>query len=171
VASFFISRVDTEIDKRLTEIGTDEALALKGKAAIANGQVALAAFEEVFSSDRFKALEAKGANKQRPLWASTGTKDPSYSDTLYVSDLTARGVVNTMPEKTLLAFADHGEVGAPMEGTGADGVKVLDAIDAVGVDLDDVFKVLEDEGVSKFVVSWDNELVTAVTKALESAEG
>lgn len=166
VASFFISRVDTEIDKRLDNIGTDEAKALKGRAAIANGQVALAAFEEVFSSDRFKALEAKGANKQRPLWASTGTKDPAYSDTLYVSDLVAKGIVNTMPEKTMLAFADHGELGAPMEGTGPDGVQVLDAIDAVGVDLDDVFKVLEDEGVSKFTVSWDNELVTTVTKIL-----
>ncbi|MDO5534353.1 MAG: transaldolase [Propionibacteriaceae bacterium] len=166
VASFFISRVDTEIDNRLDEIGTDEAKALKGKAAIANGQVALAAFEEVFSSERFTKLEAKGANKQRPLWASTGTKNADYSDTLYVSDLVAKGVVNTMPEKTLLAFADHGELGAPMEGTGAEGVKVLDAIDAVGVDLDDVFKVLEDEGVSKFIASWDSELVTAIEKAL-----
>lgn len=166
VASFFISRVDTEIDNRLDEIGTDEAKALKGKAAVANGQVAFAAYEEVFSSDRFKALEAKGANKQRPLWASTGTKNADYSDTLYVSDLVARGVVNTMPEKTLLAFADHGELGAPIEGTGADGVKVLDALDAVGVDLTDVFNVLESEGVSKFQASWDSELVTAVEKAL-----
>ena len=166
VASFFISRVDTEIDKRLDEIGTDEAKALKGKGAVANGQVAFAAFEEVFASDRFKALQAKGANKQRPLWASTGTKNSEYSDTLYVSDLVARGVVNTMPEKTLLAFADHGELGAPIEGTGPEGVQVLDAIDAVGVDLTDVFNVLESEGVAKFQASWDSELVTAVEKAL-----
>ena len=166
VASFFISRVDTEIDSRLDKIGTEEAKALKGKAAVANGQVALAAFDEVFSSERFQKLEAKGANKQRPLWASTGTKNPEYSDTLYVSDLVAKGVVNTMPEKTLLAFADHGEVGTPIEGTGAEGRKVLDDIAAVGVDLADVFKVLEEEGVNKFITSWDSELVTAVEKAL-----
>lgn len=170
VASFFISRVDTEIDKRLENIGTDEALALRGKAAVANGQVALAAFDEVFSSERFAALEAKGANKQRPLWASTGTKNAAYSDTLYVSDLAAPGVVNTMPEKTLLAFADHGEVGESMAGKGAEGVQVLDALDAVGIDLDDVFKVLEDEGVSKFIVSWDSELVTSVEKILADAK-
>ncbi len=170
VASFFISRVDTEIDNRLDAIGTDEAKALKGKAAVANGQVALAAFEEVFSSERFAKLEAKGANKQRPLWASTGTKNADYSDTLYVSDLVAKGVVNTMPEKTLLAFADHGELGAPMEGTGADGAKVLADIEAVGVDLADVFKVLEEEGVQKFIASWDSELVTAVEKAIASAD-
>ncbi len=169
VASFFISRVDTELDKRLEDIGTPEAKALLGKGAIANAQVALAAFGEVFGGERFAKLAAKGANKQRPLWASTGTKNAAYSDTLYVSDLVARGVVNTMPEKTLLAFADHGELGAPMEGTGADGVKVMDALDAAGVDLDDVFAVLEDEGVSKFVVSWDNELVTSVERALAAA--
>ena len=169
VASFFISRVDTELDKRLEDIGTPEAKALLGKGAIANAQVALAAFGEVFGGERFAKLAAKGANKQRPLWASTGTKNAAYSDTLYVSDLVARGVVNTMPEKTLLAFADHGELGAPMEGTGADGVKVMDALDAAGVDLGDVFAVLEAEGVSKFVVSWDNELVTSVERALAAA--
>lgn len=170
VASFFISRVDSEIDKRLNNIGTDTALALKGKAAVANGWVAFAAYQEVFGGERFAALAAKGANVQRPLWASTGTKDPSYSDTLYVSDLVAQGVVNTIPEKTMQAFADHGEVGASIEGRGADGVQVLDALDAVGIDLGDVFSVLEDEGVSKFVVSWDAELVTAVEKALAAAK-
>ena len=170
VASFFISRVDSEIDKRLSNIGTDAALALKGKAAVANAQIALAAFDEVFGGERFAKLAAKGANKQRPLWASTGTKDPSYPDTLYVADLVATGVVNTMPEKTMMAFADHGVVGTPMEGTGPDGVQVLDALDAVGIDLGDVFKVLEDEGVSKFIVSWDNELVTSVEKALAAAK-
>ena len=155
--------------QRLEDIGTPEAKALLGKGAIANAQVALAAFGEVFGGERFAKLAAKGANKQRPLWASTGTKNAAYSDTLYVSDLVARGVVNTMPEKTLLAFADHGELGAPMEGTGADGVKVMDALDAAGVDLGDVFAVLEAEGVSKFVVSWDNELVTSVERALAAA--
>lgn len=170
VASFFISRVDSEIDKRLDAVGTDAAKALKGKAAIANAQVALAAFEEVFGGERFAALAAKGANKQRPLWASTGTKDPAYPDTLYVSELAAQGVVNTMPEKTMLAFADHGEVGAPMEGTGAAAAEVLAQIAAQGVDLDDVFKKLEDEGVAKFIASWDSELVTSVEQALAAAK-
>jgi transaldolase len=170
VASFFISRVDSEIDKRLDAVGTDAAKALKGKAAIANAQVALAAFEEVFGGERFAALAAKGANKQRPLWASTGTKDPAYPDTLYVSELAAQGVVNTMPEKTMLAFADHGQVGAPMEGTGAAAAEVLAQIAAQGVDLDDVFKKLEDEGVAKFIASWDSELVTSVEQALAAAK-
>ncbi|QLQ15323.1 MAG: transaldolase [Micropruina sp.] len=168
VASFFISRVDTEIDKRLTAIGTDEALALKSKAGIANAQVALAAYEEVFGGERFAKLAAQGANRQRPLWASTGTKDPSLSDTLYVTELVADGVVNTMPEKTMNAFADHGEVGESMVGKGPDGVRHLDALDAVGIDLDDVFQVLEDEGVAKFVVSW-NELVASVEGAMTGA--
>lgn len=166
VASFFISRVDTEIDKRLGEIGTQAALELQGKAAIANAKVALASYAEVFAGERFAVLAAAGANVQRPLWASTGTKNPAYPDTLYVADLVAEGVVNTMPEKTLLAFADHGEVGASIAGTGPEGVAVLDAVDAVGVDLDDVFAVLEDEGLSKFQVSWDDELVASVVKAI-----
>jgi len=170
VASFFISRVDSEIDKRLDALGTDEAKALKGKAAIANAQVALAAFEEVFGGERFAKLAAKGANKQRPLWASTGTKDPAYPDTLYVSELVAPGVVNTMPEKTMLAYGDHGELGAPMAGTGAAAAAVLAEIAAAGVDLDEVFKVLEDEGVQKFIASWDSELVSSVEQALAAAK-
>ena len=165
VASFFISRVDTEIDKRLKALGKEE---LKGKAAIANAEVALGAFGEVFSSDRFKALAAQGANPQRPLWASTGTKDPSYPDTLYVSDLVAEGVVNTMPEKTLLAFADHGEVGPSIQGKAAEGRKVLDEVAAAGVDLPEVFEVLETEGVDKFIVSW-HELQDTVKSALAEA--
>lgn len=162
VASFFISRVDVEIDARLTALGRED---LKGKAAIANAQVALGAFEEVFGSERFAALKAKGANPQRPLWASTGTKDPSYPDTLYVSELVASNVVNTMPEKTLNAFADHGEVGSPMEGTEEKGRAVLKEITDAGVDLDDAFQVLEDEGVEKFIVSW-KELQETVRGAL-----
>jgi len=162
VASFFISRVDVEIDARLTALGRED---LKGKAAIANAQVALGAFDEVFGSERFAALKAKGANPQRPLWASTGTKDPSYPDTLYVSELVASNIVNTMPEKTLNAFADHGEVGSPMEGTADQGRAVLKEITDAGVDLDDAFQVLEDEGVEKFIVSW-KELQETVRRAL-----
>ena len=170
VASFFISRVDSEIDAQLKALGTDEAKALCGKAAIANGQVAFAAYEDVFASERFAALRAKGANVQRPLWASTGTKDPSYPDTLYVSDLVAKGVVNTIPEKTLLAFADHGEVGARMEGTGEQGRATLAQISALGIDLDAALTKLETEGVAKFIASWDAELVTSVEKALAAAK-
>src|SRR3712207_6972583 len=111
VASFFVSRVDTEIDKRLEKAGADQ---LKGKAALANAQLAYQAYEEVVSSDRWKALEAKGARPQRPLWASTGVKDPAYPDTLYVSELIAPGTVNTMPEKTMKAFADTASIGTPV---------------------------------------------------------
>jgi len=164
VASFFISRVDTEVDRRLDALGRAD---LRGRAAIANAQVALAAYAEVFSGERFAALAARGANVQRPLWASTGTKDPAYPDTLYVAGLVARGVVNTMPEKTLLAFADHGEPGESIEGHGDQGRAVLDAVAAAGVDLADVFEVLESEGVEKFAASWD-ELVATVRDALEA---
>ena len=166
VASLFVSRVDSEIDKRLHNIGTAEAVALKGQAGIANTQACLAIAEEVFASERFAVLAEAGANKQRPLWASTGTKDPSYPDTLYVSGLVARGVINTLPEKTLQAFADHGEVGPSIAGTGAEGVDVLHQLNDVGIDLGDVFAVLEDEGVTKFQISWNEELVPAVVKAL-----
>ncbi len=166
VASFFISRVDTEIDKRLKALGRED---LKGKAAIANAQVALSAFDEVFGSERFAALAAKGANKQRPLWASTGTKDPSYPDTLYVAELVADHIVNTMPEKTMMAFADHGEVGKRLEGTGAEGRATLADVAAAGVDLADVFLVLEEEAVDKFVVSW-GELIESVKSAQASVK-
>ncbi|MDO5691851.1 MAG: transaldolase [Pseudomonadota bacterium] len=162
VASYFISRVDSEIDARLTALGRED---LKGKAAVANAQVALGAFEEVFGSERFQVLKAKGANPQRPLWASTGTKDPAYPDTLYVADLVATNIVNTMPEKTLNAFADHGKVGRPMEGTEAEGRAVMQEIADAGVDLADVFKTLESEGVDKFIVSW-KELQETVRTAL-----
>jgi transaldolase len=169
VASFFVSRVDAEIDKRLEGIGTDEALALRGKAAVANSRLAYAAYQEVFSSDRWKALEAKGARPQRPLWASTGVKNPDYSDTLYVSELVVADTVNTMPEKTLNAFADHGEVdGDKVTGTAAQAQEVFDALARVGVDLTDVFLTLEDEGVDKFEKSWA-ELQDSVKGQLEAA--
>lgn len=169
VASFFVSRVDTEIDKRLTAIGTDEALALKSRAGIANARLAYELFGEVFSSERATALLEAGANRQRPLWASTGVKDPALPDTLYVTELVARGIVNTMPEKTLEATFDHGEVlGDTITGAYRDAGEVLDALARVGVDYDDVTALLEREGVEKFVVSW-HELVDTVRVALEGA--
>jgi transaldolase len=163
VASFFVSRVDTEIDKRLDKAGADASL--KGKAGIANAQLAYQAYEEVFTSDRWQALEAKGAVPQRPLWASTGVKNPEYPDTMYISELIAPGTVNTMPEKTLKAYADHGEPGTPVQKSYDEAAAVMKSISEAGVDLDDVFKVLEDEGVKKFVDSWD-ELTDSVKSEL-----
>jgi transaldolase len=164
VASFFVSRVDTEIDKRLDKAGADASL--KGKAGVANAQLAYQAYEEVFSSDRWKALEAKGATPQRPLWASTGVKNPDYSDTLYISELIAPGTVNTMPEKTMKAYADHGAPGTPVQKSYDDAAAVMKAVADAGVDLDDVFEVLEVEGVQKFVDAWD-ELTESVRSELE----
>ena len=166
VASFFVSRVDAEVDKRLGAVGRDD---LKSKTAIANALVAYGAYEDVFGSDRFKALKAKGANVQRPLWASTGTKDPKLPDTMYVTGLVADGVVNTMPEKTMNAFGDHGEVGTSIVGQAAAGQAVLDEVSAAGVDLAEVFTVLESEGVEKFIVSW-HELIASVEKAIASVK-
>lgn len=173
VASFFVSRVDTEVDNRLDAIGTDEATALKGKAALANARLAWALFDAVTRGDhelapRWAALAAKGANPQRPLWASTGVKNPDYPDTLYVSELVVADTVNTMPEKTMQAFADHGEVtGDAVTGTADQARETMAALAAVGIDFDDVVAVLEDEGVQKFAKSWD-ELVGKVTEALQA---
>lgn len=165
VASFFVSRVDTEIDGRLEKIGTDAALALRGKAAVANARLAYAAFEKVVASERWQELAAAGANLQRPLWASTGVKNPAYPDTLYVTDLVVANTVNTMPEKTLMAFADHGELAADnggdqVTGRAAEAHTLFDELSGVGVDLDDVFVVLETEGVEKFKASWVELLET-----------
>lgn len=169
VASFFVSRVDTEVDKRLDAIGTDDAKALKGKAAVANARLAYEAFEGVFSSDRWAALEAAGAHKQRPLWASTSVKDPSLPDTLYVVDLVAPGTVNTMPEDTIHATGDHGEITGDTITTHYDDAHaVMSGLAAVGVSYDDVVRVLEDEGVEKFAKSWQ-ELIDTVSAALEKA--
>ncbi|MFI5933527.1 transaldolase [Actinoplanes sp. NPDC051494] len=169
VASFFVSRVDTEIDKRLDKIGSDEAKALKGKAAVANAQLAYQAYEEVFATDRWKTLAAAGALPQRPLWASTGTKNPAYKDTIYVEELIAPGVVNTMPEAVIRAYEDHGDTrGDTVTGSYGTAQKVMDDVAAIGVDLEDVFKVLEDEGVQKFEASW-SELLEDVKKSLEAA--
>ncbi|MGN6742555.1 MAG: transaldolase [Amnibacterium sp.] len=169
VASFFVSRVDTEVDKRLEQIGSDEAKALKGKAAVANARLAYQLFVERFATERAIALQEKGANRQRPLWASTGVKDPSLPDTLYVTELVTHGVVNTMPEKTLEAVADHGTItGDTVVGNYEDAQQVMDRLAAVGVDVADVTDLLEREGVEKFITSW-HELTDTVTTALEAA--
>jgi len=171
VASFFVSRVDTEIDKRLDAIGSDEAKALRGKAALANAWIAYGAFEQTFQGERWEALKADGANAQRPLWASTGVKDPSYSPTLYVDQLVVNDVVNTMPEKTLQAVADAGKItGDTVTGRAAEGQEVFDQLAAVGIDLQDVFVVLETEGVEKFEKSWE-ELLETVTNQLAQLKG
>ncbi len=169
VASFFVSRVDTEVDARLEKIGSDEAKALRGKAAVANAQLAYREYEKVFSTDRWKALADAGAHPQRPLWASTSTKNPDYKDTIYVEELIAPGVVNTMPEAVIHAWADHGELPSstiPDNYAAAD--KVMSDLAAVGVDMDDVVKVLEDEGVDKFEASW-KDLLEGVQKSLDAA--
>jgi transaldolase len=171
VASFFVSRVDTEIDKRLEAIGSDDALALRGQAGVANARLAYAAYQEVFvSGERFASLKGDGARVQRPLWASTGVKNPDYSDTLYVTELVAPNTVNTMPEATLDAVADHGVItGDTITGTAAAAQDVFDKVSAVGIDLPDVFVVLEDEGVEKFEASW-KELLDATQAQLQSAD-
>jgi transaldolase len=170
VASFFVSRVDTEVDKRLDAIGTDEAKALRGKAGVANARLAYQAYEEVFSTPRWKSLADEGARPQRPLWASTGVKDPSYPDTLYVTELVAPGIVNTMPEKTLDATADHGEVtGDTITGRYADASQVLDDLEAHGVSYSEVVELLEVEGVDKFEKSWV-ELLDGVTSEMEKVK-
>ncbi|HCA86659.1 MAG TPA: transaldolase [Streptomyces sp.] len=159
VASFFVSRVDTEIDKRLDGMGTDEAKALRGKAAIANARLAYEAYEEVFRSDRWEALEREGAHRQRPLWASTGVKDKAYKDTMYVDQLVAPGVVNTMPEPTLDAVADHAEItGETVRGTYEQARADLEALEKIGVSYNEVVQLLEDEGVEKFEASWNDLL-------------
>ncbi|MGV9563663.1 transaldolase [Streptomyces sp. NPDC003480] len=168
VASFFVSRVDSEIDKRLTKLGTDEALALKGRAALANARLAYEAYEEVFAGERWLALAEAGAGKQRPLWASTGVKDPAYKDTLYVDELVAPGTVNTMPEATLDAAADHGDIqGDTVTGGYAQARADLAAVERLGISYDEVVKQLEDEGVAKFEVAWQ-DLLDAVTTSLNS---
>src|SRR6058998_3866941 len=167
VASFFISRVDSEVDKRLDKLGSDDAKALRGKAAIANARLAYELYEEKFSSDRWKALAAAGAKPQRPLWASTSTKDPSYDDTMYVLDLVARDTVNTMPEPTLDALVDHGSFrGESVRGNYGDAHKLLADLGALGIDYDDVVQVLEDEAIEKFETSW-TELIDSIQSELE----
>ncbi|OLL72502.1 Transaldolase [Pseudonocardia sp. Ae168_Ps1] len=170
VGSFFVSRVDSEIDGRLEKIGGDEALGLRGRAAVANSRLAFAAYRSAFSGARWDALAAEGANAQRPLWASTGVKNPDYPDTLYVTELVVGNTVNTMPEKTLEAFADHGEVeGDKVTDTAGAAQQVFTDLEGVGIDLDDVYTVLENEGVEKFEKSW-TELQDTVRQQLEAAK-
>jgi transaldolase len=167
VASFFVSRVDTEINKRLDTVGTDEAKALKSKAGIANAHLAYQAFEEVLASARWQELAAAGARVQRPLWASTGVKDPTLPDTLYVTELVAKDTVNTMPGATLEATADHGVItGDTITGNYAAAASTMSALQTIGIDYDDVVTLLEVEGLDKFEKSWA-DLLGSVTDELE----
>ncbi|MFI6268880.1 transaldolase [Micromonospora zamorensis] len=169
VASFFVSRVDAEVDKRLEKIGSEQAKSLRGKAAVANAQLAYERYTEVFSSDRWKALADAGAHPQRPLWASTSTKNPDYRDVIYVEELIAPGTVNTMPESVIHAYADHGETRGDTITSAYDAArKVFADLESVGVDMADVIATLEREGVEKFEASWQ-ELLDGVRKSLEAA--
>ncbi|HEY4464392.1 MAG TPA: transaldolase [Streptosporangiaceae bacterium] len=171
VASFFVSRVDSEVDKRLDKLGTPEAKALKGKAAIANARLAYELFEQRIATPRWSALTSKGARVQRPLWASTSTKDPAYRDTMYVEELVAPDTVNTMPEPTIHATADHGQIrGDTIHGTYEQSRKVLADLENLGIAYNDVVNVLEDEGVAKFAASW-NELIETVKSQLAGVTG
>lgn len=171
VASFFISRVDVEVDRRLETIGTDDALALRGKAALAQGQLAYRMFTDTFSGPRWEALAARGARVQRPLWASTGTKNPEYSDVLYVDHLIGPDTVNTLPEATLEAFADHGTLARTVDASYDEADRVWQALADVGVDMDDVAAQLEREGVDAFMKSFDELIEVLGAKAAELAAG
>ena len=160
--TLFVSRVDTETDKRLEAIGTEEALALRGKLAIANAKLAYEHYQEAFSGSRWAALDAKGALSQRCLWASTSTKNPAYRDVMYVEELIGPHTVNTMPEETIRDFQDHGEVRGDTVLEGVDEAhELLDKLAAVGIDYDDVVETLEREGVQKFSDSF-TELLDGV---------
>jgi transaldolase len=170
VASFFVSRIDTEVDKRLDEVGTDEAKSLRSKVAVANARLAYQAYEEVVGSDRWQSLEKAGAHRQRPLWASTSVKDPDLPDTMYVTELVAPDTVNTMPEATIEATAEHAEItGDSITGNYDSAQEVLDRMERVGIAYDDVVKVVEDEGVDKFEKA-GQEMVDTVSAALEKAK-
>ena len=173
VASFFVSRVDTEVDRRLDKIGTDRAAAVRGKAAIANARLAYQRYEHATSTQRWKSLERAGARPQRPLWASTSVKDPAYEDTRYVTGLVAPDVVSTMPEATLNAVADHGQIpDDSIHGTYDQSQGVLRELAALGIDYHNVVQVLEDQGVSAFEASWDQlgqRLATALHPGPDAA--
>lgn len=165
VASFFVSRVDVEVDRRLEAIGGDEALALRGRAAVAQAQVAYRLFRDRFAGDRWEALAARGARPQRPLWASTSTKNPTYPDTLYVDNLIGDDTVNTLPEDTIAAFEDHGTLARTVDIDADAAQQVIDDLEAVGIDLEDVGRTLETEGVDKFNASFEHLIGSLDTKA------
>ncbi|MFV0525402.1 MAG: transaldolase [Acidimicrobiales bacterium] len=167
VASFFISRVDVLVDAELDKIGTDEALALKGQAAVAQAHLAYQAFREVFSGERWDALVARGARVQRPLWASTSTKDPAYPDTLYVDRLIGSDTVNTLPDATLAAFEDHGTVARTVDAEPAEAARLIARIEALGIDFGEVADRLEREGVRSFVESFDQAIATLTRRVGE----
>jgi len=172
VASFFISRVDTEVDKRLGQIGTEQAVALRGKAAIANARAAYGLFLETFAGERWESLSSRGARIQRPLWASTSTKDPAYPDTMYIDELVVANTVNTVPVTTIEAYQDHGNPQPPAFGNAeiAEAGATLESLAAVGIDYDDVVQVLEDEGVEKFAVSY-RELLDSIDQKRVALRG
>jgi transaldolase len=167
VASFFVSRVDTEVDKRLEAMGTDEALALRGRAALAQARLAYQLFRRRFSGPRWEALAARGARVQRPLWASTSTKNAAYSDTLYVDGLIGPDTINTLPEATIAAFEDHGTLATTIDSDVEDAQRTLDHLEAIGVSMTDVGRTLEDEGVASFTKSFDGLLATLTAKRAE----
>jgi transaldolase len=169
VASFFVSRVDTEVDKRLDKIGTEDAKTLRGKAGIANARLAYEAYEQTFVGERWESLKADGAHEQRPLWASTGVKDPAYDDTMYVTQLIAPNTVNTMPEATLNAVADHGVIAGATGASGYEDARASFAgLAKLGIEMPDVTELLETEGVQKFIDSW-SELLDDVKAQLAAA--
>jgi len=171
VASFFVSRVDTEVDGRLDKLGTPAARALRGKAAIANARLAYQLFEERLASPRWEELSARGARPQRPLWASTSTKDPAYADTMYVVELVAPQTVNTMPEATLHATAAHAQLhGDAIRGTYQESRRVFEQLEGLGIGYEDVVTVLEEEGVQKFAASW-NEMLETITTQMSAVSG
>jgi transaldolase len=169
VASFFVSRVDTEADRRLDAIGTGDALALKGQAAVAQARLAYRMFRDCFAGDRWERLAARGAQMQRPLWASTSTKNPAYPDTLYVDSLIGPDTVNTLPEATIAAFEDHGTIARTIDSGVEDAGVVMDRLAEVGVDMDDVGRTLEDQGVAGFHQSFAHVLEALETKARQLA--
>ncbi|WKX69167.1 transaldolase [Streptomyces sp. XD-27] len=172
VASFFVSRLDTETDRRLEQVGTEKALALRGQAGLANSRLAHEAYEEIVASERWRALEAAGANPQRLLWTSTSTKNPAYPDTAYVTGLVTAGTVNTLPEATLDAVADHGDIqGDTVRGRYAQAAEVFAGLAGAGIDYDEVVQVLEDEGVKAFEDAWQALLGSVGSSLLRLGEG
>jgi transaldolase len=170
VASFFVSRVDTEVDGRLERLGTEAGLGLRGQAAVAQAKLAYQIFREAHSGERWQRLAARGARTQRPLWASTSTKNPAYSDTLYVDNLIGPDTVNTLPEKTMRAFEDHGTLARTLDSDLADAGDVMHALARAGIDMEDVGRTLENHGVAAFQASFDEVLATLSAKVSDVSD-